>query len=151
MECNNKLYLTSDESDLLDTYYRYQISIIKISSICKKGTNITILDNLESFCEELLFDAQLMIKIIGHLLSCRSGVDKTGKYYLQGIFTIMEIKHIIYKEIIQKYILCVKCHKPEVNLKYKNDKIKQQCRACGSNTYLEKCNEDIVKIFRGAD
>jgi hypothetical protein len=65
MENNNKLYLTSDESILFDNHYRYQISIIQISSILKKGTNITIFDNFESFCDELLFDKNIMIKVIG--------------------------------------------------------------------------------------
>jgi len=147
MENNNKLYLTSDENILFDNHYRYQISIIQISSILKKGTYITILDNFESFCNELMFDKNLMINVIGKSLSCKSGIDKTGKYYLQGIYTINTVKDVIYT-FIKKYLLCVNCDKPEINLKYKNNKIKQKCKACGNNTYLVDCKEEIIKILK---
>lgn len=140
MEHNNKLYLTSDENILFDNHYRYQISILK------KGTYITLLDNFEKFCDELIFDKKILIKIIGKRLSCKSGIDKMGRYYLQGNYSIIQIKDIIHT-FIQNYLLCINCDKPEVNLKYKNNKIKQKCKACGNNTYLN-CNEDINNIFK---
>lgn len=146
MEHNNKLYLTSDENILFDNHYRYQISIIQISCILKKGTYITLLDNFEKFCDELIFDKKILIKIIGKRLSCKSGIDKMGRYYLQGNYSIIQIKDIIHT-FIQNYLLCINCDKPEVNLKYKNNKIKQKCKACGNNTYLN-CNEDINNIFK---
>jgi hypothetical protein len=45
-------------------------------------------------------------------------------------------------------LLCMNCDKPEINLKHKNNKIKQRCRACGNNSYLDKCKETIVEIFK---
>ncbi len=138
MESNNKLYLTSDESVLFDSHYRYKISIIQSSIILKKGTYITILDNFDKFCIELIFDPKLFIKIIGKLLSCKGGF--TNNYYLQGQYTNIQIKNIVY-QFIKTYLLCVKCDKPEINLKYKDNKLKQKCIACGNNIYLEDCNE----------
>ena len=52
-----------------------------------------------------------------------------NNYYLQGQYTNIQIKQIIY-DFVQNYLLCIACDKPEINLKYKNDKIKQKCRAC---------------------
>jgi translation initiation factor 5 len=147
MENNSKLYLTSDECVLFDHHYRYQISPIQTSSMLKKGTHITILDNFVSFCNELLFDNKILIKVIGKSLSCKSGIDKTGKYYLQGNYTPIQVKDVIYT-FIKTYLLCVNCDKPEVNLKHKNNKIKQKCRACGNNTYLLDCKEEIINIFK---
>ena len=147
MEHNNKLYLTSDETLLFDEHYRYQISTIQTSINLKKGTYIIILDNFEKFCNELMFDAKLLVKIIGKELSCKTGVNKTNQYYLQGQYTIIQIKKII-NEFIKKYLLCIHCDKPEINLKYKNNKIKQKCRVCGNNVYLENCKEEIVHILK---
>ncbi len=147
MEQNGKLYLTSDDSVLLDNNYRYKISKLEITYANKKGTNISILDNFDKFCTELMFNKDLLIKIIGKQLSCKNGIDKSSnKYYLQGNYTNGQIKDIVY-HFIKKYLLCISCDKPEVDLKYKNGKIKQKCRACGNNSYLENCNEDIVRIL----
>ncbi len=147
MEQNGKLYLTSDENVLFDNNYRYKISKPEIIYVNKKGTNITILDNFDKFCTELIFDKTLLIKIIGKQLSCKTGIDKsTNKYYLQGTYTNEQIKNIIY-DFIQKYLLCVNCDKPEIDLKYKKEKLKQKCRACGNNTYLQNHNPDIIHIL----
>jgi translation initiation factor 5 len=147
MENNNKLYLTSDETVLFDTHYRYQITPLQTYVIIKKGTPITILDNFTDFCIELLFDSQLLIKIIGKLLSCKSGINKNDQYYLQGQYSNVQVKEIVY-EFIKKYLLCCKCDKPEINLKHKNNKIKQKCRACGNNEYLENGKEEVIQIFK---
>jgi translation initiation factor 2 beta subunit (eIF-2beta)/eIF-5 len=150
MEQHGKLYLTSDADVLFDTNYRYVIKQLVITHAAKKGTQITILENIDVFCKELLFDKEVIAKIIGKNMSCKCSVDKsTGKYYLQGNFMESQIKNVVY-DFIQKNLLCVACDKPEVNLKYKKEKIKQQCRACGNNAYLDNCQEEIIKIFKKA-
>ena len=55
MEHNNKLYLTSDNSVLFDDHYRYQMSTLQISLALKKGTYITIINNYNDFCDELIW------------------------------------------------------------------------------------------------
>ncbi len=147
MEQNGKLYLTSDECVLFDTNYRYKISLIEISYMIKKGTKITILTNMDKFSKELLFDKNILIRILGKKLSCKSGIDKTDNYYyLQGEHSIEQIKEILYN-FIKEYLLCTLCDKPEVNITYKKNQIKQKCRACGNKCYLENCDIDIVHIL----
>jgi len=147
MEHNNKLYLTSDNSVLFDDHYRYQMSTLQISLALKKGTYITIIDNYNDFCDELIFDKNLLIKVIGKSLSCKSGIDKHNNAYLQGQYAFQDIKNIVYS-FIQNYLLCINCDKPEIRLKYKNNKIKQKCRACGNNSYLDNCKEEIIHILK---
>lgn len=147
MEQSGSLYLTSDESVLFDTNYRYKISIIEIAYLTKKGTKITIITNLDRFAKELIFDKDILLRILGKKLSCKSGLDKaTNNYYLQGEYTSKQIKDILYP-FIQNYLLCCSCDKPEVNIKYKRDKIKQKCKACGSKNYLEHCDLDIINVL----
>lgn len=146
MEQNGKLYLTSDESVLFDTNYRYKISLIDISYKIKKGTKITIITNMDKFSKELLFDKDILIRILGKKLSCKSGVDKTNNYYLQGEHSNEQINEILYG-FIKEYLLCTMCNKPEVNISYKKNQIKQKCRACGNKSYLENCDIDTVHIL----
>lgn len=147
MEGNGKLYLTRDESVLFDTNYRYKISLIEISHTIKKGTKITVLTNVDKFSKELMFDKNILIRIIGKKLSCKSGFDKTNNYYyLQGDHSIEQVKEILYG-FIKEYLLCIMCDKPEVNITYKNTQIKQKCRACGNKSYLTNGDVDIVRIL----
>jgi translation initiation factor 2 beta subunit (eIF-2beta)/eIF-5 len=149
MEQNNQLYLTSSEEVVNDMNYRYTISVIEILYAIKKGRQITIIDNINEFCDELLFDKELLVRILGKQLSCKSGLDKTtNKYYLQGKYTKEQVKDVVYS-FIREYLLCVHCDKPEVDLKYRKEKIKQRCRACGNNVYLENGDESIIKIIKG--
>ena len=151
MEKDGKLYLTSDDAVLFDSNYRYKLSIIEIEYIMKKGTKITILTNFEKFSNELQFDKNILLRILSINLSCKSGYDKkNNKYYLQGNYDIQKIKEIIYN-FIQNYLLCSICDKPEVNIKYKKENIKQKCRACGNNSYLVDCNEDIIHILKNVN
>ncbi len=154
MEQNNKLYLTSNETILFDTNYRYIISTLESNQINKKGTIITTLNNFTKFCQELQFNPDIIIKIIGKKLSCKTAIDKNTKlYYLQGKFNHSEINEIVYN-FIQKYLLCFQCDKPEVLLKAKPDKIKQKCKACGNKCYLNVIDNDldiISILFKNKD
>jgi translation initiation factor 2 subunit 2 len=123
------------------------MSTLQISLALKKGTYITIIDNYNDFCDELIFDKNLLIKVIGKSLSCKSGIDKHNNAYLQGQYAFQDIKNIVYS-FIQNYLLCINCDKPEIRLKYKNNKIKQKCRACGNNSYLDNCKEEIIHILK---
>ncbi len=147
MEHNNKLYLTKNKEILKDNNYRYIISNIEIIHILKKNKYITILDNFNSFCDELLFDKNIFIKIISKILSCKTGINDMNKYFLQGKYTDEQIKNTIYM-FIQKYLLCIACDKPEVFIKYKNNKINQKCNACGNITYLDNCKQEIIDILK---
>lgn len=146
MEQNGKLYLTSDTSVLFDDNYRYKISIIDVAHFTKKGTRITILTNMNKFAKELMFDKNILIRILGKRLYCKSGLDKQDNYYLQGEYTIQQIKDALYT-FIQEYLLCTMCDKPEVSVKCKNNKIKQKCNACGNNSYLTSSDPDIIHIL----
>ena len=146
MEQNGKLYLTSDESVLFDDNYRYKMSVIEVDNVVKKGTKITIFPNIDKFSRELMFDKNILIRVLGKKMSCKSGIDKHNNYYVQGDYSSQQIKVILYS-FIKDHLLCVVCDKPEVIIKNKNDKIKQKCKACGNNSYLENCDLEIAKIL----
>jgi translation initiation factor 5 len=146
MEQGNKLYLTSDENVMYDPNYRYVIPAPVYEYINSKGTKITTLTNFETFCELLHFNKDVLIKILGKKLSCKTGVHKTTNvYYLQGYFDRETLNQILY-DFIQQYLLCNSCDKPEVDMKFKSKGLRQCCRACGYKGYVE-ANELIDTIL----
>jgi translation initiation factor 2 beta subunit (eIF-2beta)/eIF-5 len=147
MEQQNKVYLTSDEAVLFDPNYRYQICTLSYKYIVQKGKNITVLENFSKFCQQLQFNSDTLIQIIGSQLSCKSGINKMcNLYYLQGKFEADFVNNVVYK-FIKDVLLCKLCDKPEVILKIKNNQIKQKCKACGNNCYLQNTNDKINKYL----
>jgi translation initiation factor 5 len=145
---DSKLYLTRDESQLFDFNYRYKITPMILKLLSVKGTQTIILDNFSQFCEELIFDKNILIKIIGKHISCKSGVDKMDRYYLQCTHDSDYIKEIVYT-FIRKYLLCTKCGLPEIDwtIKEKTCKFVQKCRAC-DNLIDIAISEDIKNVFK---
>lgn len=110
----------------------------------KKGKNITVLENFSKFCQQLQFNSDTLIQIIGSQLSCKSGINKIyNLYYLQGKFEADYVNNIVYK-FIKDVLLCKLC---EVIIKIKNNQIKQKCKACGNNCYLQNIHDKINKYL----
>ena len=137
MLSNNKTYLCSDESVTYDPNYRYKIDAPLYEATKKKGANITCFTNSESFASAIEMDHLLLIKLIGSELSCQSSIDKDLKCgVFKVLFEVSQINSII-SNIIQGFLLCQMCDKPEVILFKKKHKLRQQCKACGEKNYIK--------------
>lgn len=140
MESSGRLYLTSDESVLFDFNYRYKIVIPYFRFEKRNGKTITVFVNLDEFSNQLEFDKVKLMRVIGILMSCKSGFytnenkGKTNKSfgYLLGEYSDEDLKKIIYG-FIKTYILCHQCDKPELIFLYSIE-----CKACG---YIEIYNK----------
>lgn len=136
MLSNNKMYLCSDESVTYDPNYRYKIDAPQFELRKKKGANITCFTNSETFSTAIEMDQLLLIKLIGSELSCHSSIDKDIKCgVFKGVFETEQINNIV-STIIQNYLLCQACDKPEVILYKKKHKLRQKCKACGEKNYI---------------
>lgn len=147
MLANNKLYLCSNEATTFDPYYRYRVDppIYEIHN--KKGTDVTCFTNSISFAKSIQFDHNTLIRAIGTELSCKSTINDNYATF-QGIHDRTKINNIICN-IIQDYLLCQLCDRPEVILYKKKHKLKQACRACGEKNYIKPALEytDIYEII----
>jgi translation initiation factor 5 len=119
----------------------------------KKGATITCFTNSESFATAIEMDHILLIKLIGSELSCQSSIDKDMKCgVFKGLFEPSQINSIICN-IIQGFLLCQTCDKPEVILYKKKHKLRQHCKACGEKNYIKteleptKMYEIISKVI----
>jgi len=138
MIANNKIYLCSDETVTFDPYYRYRIDMPQYEIKTKKGAHVTYFKNSESFAKSIETDHNLLTKIIGNELSCKSEIDKEhGCATFKGLYDITKINNIIL-ELIQKYLLCQSCDKPEIVLYKKKGKLRQKCKACGEKHYISE-------------
>jgi translation initiation factor 5 len=137
MQNEDCLYLTCDESVLFDLNYRYKICLPDFTVTMKKGKPITIFNNLNSFSEQLRFDAELLLKVVSIGLSCQCGVTKeTGEAFLKGCYESEDIIKIICA-FIQKYLLCKACDKPEIKLLSNKGIIEYTCDGCGNDGCIE--------------
>jgi len=138
MMANNKLYLCSDESVTFDLNYRYKVDLPIYEVKTKKGSNLTCFTNSVSFATSIEFDHQLLTRLIGQQLSCKSSIDKDLKCAVfQGVYTTNKINGIICF-IIQNYLLCRSCDKPEVIIYKKKKMLKHQCKACGEKNVVKE-------------
>ena len=153
MIANNQLYLCSDEAVIMDSNYRYKVNAPEYDIKTKKGKQITYITNSVSLANSLEWDHELLVRLIGQALSCKSSVDKDLRCAaFQGIFRVGHITDIICY-IVQCYMLCQSCDKPEVVLYRKKRVLKHACKACGVkqrvNEALETTNmyDTILKHF----
>lgn len=137
MLANNKMYLCSNEETVFDSNYRYRVDPPNYEILSKKGKDITCFTNSVSFARSIQFDHELMVRILGSEMSCKSSVDKDLKCAVfQGIHEKTKINNIICN-LIKDYLLCQLCDRPEVTLYANKHKLRQKCRACGEKNFVK--------------
>lgn len=130
---DNKFYLASKESSLVDPSYRYQIDNPQISVTGKNGNRTTWFNNSELFAKSIQRPSEFLTKYISNKLSCASKFDKDkncqsfkGEYSQE---LIIEYLH----EFIKIYVLCKNCDYPDTKLNLNDKKIiTLNCESCGS-------------------
>lgn len=148
MLANNKIYLCSNEETIYDPNYRYKVDAPIYEYRIKKGADITCFINSVSFAKSIQLDHALLIRILGSELSCKSYIDKDTKCgVFQGIHEKTKINNIICS-VIQNYLLCQTCDRPETTLYVKKNKLRQCCKACGEKKYVIECNNAYELILK---
>lgn len=131
MDTGTIIYLTSDELVCEDPTYRYKCDKPVIENCNMKGTDITIIKNLDKLAKQLIIPGELIIGYLAIQLSCQHGITKGAhEFYLRGKFLTQVILNNIC-QLIREYILCDNCDKPEVLYKGRSYGIKCKCKACG--------------------
>jgi translation initiation factor 5 len=132
---------------LYDPSYRYKINLPKFDVVDKKGTRITLFHNSKSFADELQFDEELLVNLVAKGLACQTGYDNSMKVYY---FKCINMKILdVLCEIIQKYLICKSCDRPEVLLRTHGNDITQRCKACGAASIIENnsLNDKTYETF----
>lgn len=123
------------------------ISSLQSSNHIIEDTHIVLLDNFETFCDKIKISSETLIKILGFILDCRSGINKTKQCYLQGNYTNEQLKNIV-KNFAETYILCIHCGIPETTLQLtKENDVKKTCYSCGVVIHTKKCHPEIVNMI----
>ena len=122
------------------------ISSLQSSNHIIEDTHIVLLNNFETFCDKIKISSETLIKVLGFILDCRCGINKTKQYYLQGNYTNEQLKNII-KQFAENYILCIHCGMPETTLQSTKEYTKTTCCFCGVVIHTKKCNPEIVDMI----
>lgn len=113
--------------DSLDPFYRYQrpIAIVSYHARC------TSIDNLNEIAKALQTNAKYLL----HYIKIEKSVGVLKNNDIKSIIDKKEIEDLINK-FIKKYLLCTKCHLPEIIIKIYHHKLFLDCNACGNITFL---------------
>ena len=135
-------------STVKDPHYRYKMPKIQ-TAIQGSGNGIkTNWINLPDVSNALKVPVEYPIKFIGRELGSNTDV-KQNTYLINGNHPVEKMQELLDK-FIKKYVLCPKCHLPEIHGKIKVSKkeIKSTCRSCGSTCKLDSSHDFATYIRR---
>ena len=135
-------------STVKDPHYRYKMPKIQ-TAIQGSGNGIkTNWTNLPDVSNALKVPVEYPLKFIGRELGSNTEL-KTNSYLINGSHSVEKMQELLDK-FIKKYVLCPKCHLPEIHGKIKVTKkeIKSTCRSCGATCKLDNAHDFATYIRR---
>ncbi len=135
-------------STVNDPHYRYKMPRIQ-TTIQGSGNGIkTNWVNLPDVSNALKVPVEYPIKFISRELGANTDI-KPNSYLINGSHSAEDMQKLLDK-FIKKYVLCPKCHLPEIHGKIKVGKkdIKSTCRSCGSTCKLDSAHDFAAYIKR---
>ena len=131
-----------------DPHYRYKMPKIQ-TAIQGTGNGIkTNWVNLPDVSNALKVPVEYPLKFIGRELGANTEM-KQNSYLINGSHTVEKMQELL-DRFIKKYVLCPKCHLPEIHGKIKVTKkeIKSTCRSCGATEKLDNVHDFATYIRR---
>ena len=135
-------------STVKDPHYRYKMPKIQ-TAIQGAGNGIkTNWVNLPDVSNALKVPVAYPLKFIGRELGSNTEL-KQNSYLINGSHPVEKMQELLDK-FIKKYVLCPKCHLPEIHGKIKVTKkdIKSTCRSCGATEKLDNVHDFATYIRR---
>ena len=135
-------------STVKDPHYRYKMPRIQ-TAIQGAGNGIkTKWVNLPDVSNALKLPVEYPLKFIGRELGSNTEL-KSNSYLINGNHPVEKMQELLDK-FIKKYVLCPKCHLPEIHGKIKVTKkdIKCTCRSCGNTCKLDNTHDFATYIRR---
>ncbi|EFC43813.1 predicted protein [Naegleria gruberi] len=133
-----------------DQHYRYKRETLELK-IEGKGNGIkTVITNMKSVSESLNVPIEYPIKYFGLELAALSKVDyKNDKAVINGKYDLNQVEDALEK-FIQNFLLCSKCHLPELDFAIKSNKdpVATTCRACGNAGQIDSTEKLYTTIIK---
>jgi len=130
-----------------DPSYRYKMPRIQ-AVVEGRGNGIrTVIVNMNDIAKALKRPPDYPTKWFGCELGAMSKFDpKTGRATVNGNHSQAQLSHLL-ASFIQKYVLCPQCGLPETDMYVKKDAVKQDCRACGYNGFMDMAHRLTKSIL----
>ena len=125
-------------STVKDPHYRYKMPKIQIATQGSGNGIKTNWVNLPDVSNALKVPLEYPIKFIARELGSNTET-KSNSYLINGNQHVEQMQELLDK-FIRKYVLCPKCHLPEIHGKIrigKKNEIKSTCRSCGATCKLD--------------
>ena len=125
-------------STVKDPHYRYKMPRIQTTTQGSGNGIKTNWVNLPDVASALKVPLEYPIKFIARELGSNTDT-KSNSYLINGSHGVEQMQELLDK-FIRKYVLCPKCHLPEIHGKIrvgKKNEIKCTCRSCGATSKLD--------------
>ena len=125
-------------STVKDPHYRYKMPRIQTTTQGSGNGIKTNWVNLPDVASALKVPLEYPIKFIARELGANTDT-KSNSYLINGSHGVEQMQELLDK-FIRKYVLCPKCHLPEIHGKIrvgKKNEIKCTCRSCGATSKLD--------------
>ena len=134
-------------STVKDPHYRYKMPRIQIATQGSGNGIKTNWVNLPEVSNALKVPLEYPIKFIARELGSNTET-KSNSFLINGSHNVEKMQELLDK-FIRKYVLCQKCHLPEIHGKIRVGKkgaIKSTCRSCGATCELDNTHNFAAYI-----
>ena len=136
-------------STVNDPHYRYKMPKIQ-ANVQGSGNGMkTNWTNLPDVSNALKVPVEYPLKFIGRELGSNTEL-RANSYLINGNIDLKKMQELLDK-FINKYVLCPKCHLPEIHGKIqviRKKEIKSTCRSCGAICKLDNAHDFANYIRR---
>jgi translation initiation factor 5 len=112
-------------NDISDPFYRYTMT--KLNVIRQK--NKTIIDNLETICQDLERDSLLLVSYFKKKFNSSFNYKDNVLSTTRTNITYQDFEKVL-REFIENFVLCEKCKLPETILQQNSNEILLNCKCC---------------------
>lgn len=130
------------KTEINDNSYRYKMEKLNL----QKERTRTCITNLPKIALELKIPSHdLIVAFIKKKLSIAI-TEKDGKIYITNDIDKQLILNTLY-EFIEYFVLCKKCHLPELEYSMLKNKVKTDCNSCGHSSTIDN-NQHTDKVIK---
>mmetsp|Transcript_33011 Transcript_33011/g.32717 ORF Transcript_33011/g.32717 Transcript_33011/m.32717 type:complete len:295 (+) Transcript_33011:35-919(+) len=115
-----------------DPSYRYQMPALQITGESRGNGVKTKLINLSDVSRALNVPTEYPLRFFAAELGASSEYKQSeNKAILKGTFRREDLQKLL-DQFIEKFVLCFKCHLPEISYRFKRNILIADCKACGN-------------------
>lgn len=130
------------KTEINDISYRYKMEKLNL----QKERTKTLITNLPKIAIDLKIPSHYLIIVFLKKRLSIAITEKDGKIFITNDVEKQSIQNALY-EFIEYFVLCQKCHFPELQYVLEKNKVKTLCSSCGHQSTIDN-NQNTDKVIK---